>query len=115
MEQYGHGDIIQMENQDQKTIQTEQNHTQTNMKNVIDIAAGDKSYNGTKKKDGTVWETGYNNKGQLGDGTSTASNTFHKVKLNGDGDYLEEHSTNSIRRLHIHALTSRWKCIFMGI
>ena len=62
--------------------------TQTNMKNVIDVAAG-YNYTLVLKSDGTVWGTGYNGNGELGDGTTTNSNTFHKVKLNEDGEYLE--------------------------
>ena len=62
--------------------------TQTNMKNVIDIAAG---YNHTiiLKSDGTVWTSGQNKYGQLGDGSTVDSNSFHKVKLNENGEYLE--------------------------
>jgi len=40
--------------------------TKTNMKNVIDIAAG-VQHTIVLKSDGTVWTTGYNNYGQLGD------------------------------------------------
>ena len=32
------------------------------------------------KEDGTVWGTGSNNKGQLGDATTTNRNTFAKAK-----------------------------------
>ena len=42
----------------------------------------------TLKEDGTVWATGRNDYGQLGDGTTIKSNSFHKVKLNNNGDYL---------------------------
>ena len=58
------------------------------------------------KKDGTVWETGYNSKGQLGDGTTTSSNTFHKVKLNGDGDYLENIVQIAAENNTSHVLTA---------
>ncbi len=62
--------------------------TQTNMKNVIDIAAGE-SYTIILKSDGTVWTSGQNKYGQLGDGSTVDSNSFHKVKLNENGEYLE--------------------------
>ena len=79
--------------------------TQTNMKNVVDIAAG-ANHTMVLKKDGTVWETGYNSKGQLGDGTTTSSNTFHKVKLNGDGDYLENIVQIAAENNTSHVLTA---------
>ena len=62
--------------------------TQTNMKNVIDIAAGT-NHILVLKSDGTVWSTGTNKYGQLGDGSTVDSNSFHKVKLNENGEYLE--------------------------
>ena len=50
---------------------------------AIDVAAG--AYHTLiLRKDGTVWATGYNNKGQLGNGTTKTTNKFHKVKLNSD-------------------------------
>ena len=61
--------------------------TQTNMKNVTDIAAG--YYHTLVLKDGNVWAVGRNYYGQLGDGTTQDTNTFHKVKLNDKGEYLE--------------------------
>ncbi len=75
------------------------------MKNVVDIAAG-ANHTMVLKKDGTVWETGYNSKGQLGDGTTTSSNTFHKVKLNGDGDYLENIVQIAAENNTSHVLTA---------
>ena len=62
--------------------------TQTNMKAVIDIAAGT-DHTLVLKADGTVWATGLNNYGQLGNGTTENTNTFQQVKLNENGDYLE--------------------------
>ena len=62
--------------------------TQTNMKAVIDIAAGT-DHTLVLKADGTVWATGLNNYGQLGNGTTENTNTFQQVKLNENGNYLE--------------------------
>ena len=44
---------------------------------VLAIAAG-YSHSLVLKRDGTVWATGYNYYGQLGDGTNTNKNTFGK-------------------------------------
>ena len=64
------------------------NPSKISMKNVVDVAAGTQ-HTLLLKSDGTVWTTGLNNYGQLGDGTNINSNSFHKVKLNSEGDYLE--------------------------
>ena len=58
------------------------------MKAIIDIAAGN-DHTLVLKADGTVWATGLNNYGQLGNGTTENTNTFQQVKLNENGDYLE--------------------------
>lgn len=62
---------------------------QTELNNVIDVAGG-YSHTLVLTKDGTVWSTGYNGYGQLGDGTTTQRNTFEKVKLNAKGEYLSD-------------------------
>ena len=49
---------------------------------VTAIAAGD-THSVVMKKDGTVWATGENYQGQLGDGTTTWRWTFMKVVLTG--------------------------------
>ena len=69
-------------------LETRVEPVKTNMKNVIDIAAGAK-FTALLRKDGTVWVAGYNNYGQLGDGTTTNTESFHKVRLNDNGDYLQ--------------------------
>ena len=79
--------------------------TKTNMKNVIDIAAGSK-FTAILRKDGTVWTTGYNNYGQLGDGTNTNTESFHKVRLNDDGDYLENIIQITAENETLHALSA---------
>ena len=75
------------------------------MKNVIDIAAGI-HHTLVLKSDGTVWATGYNNYGQLGDGTTVNSNSFHKVKLNNNGDYLENIVQITCEETTSHALAA---------
>ena len=56
---------------------------------AVDVAAG-AQYTLVLKSDGTVWATGYNNYGQLGDGTTEDKSTFVQVKNpTGDG-YLED-------------------------
>ena len=76
----------------------------TNMKNVIDIAAGT-SFTAILRKDGTVWTVGQNNYGQLGDGTNTDTETFHKVRLNDEGDYLQDVIKITAENETLHALT----------
>jgi alpha-tubulin suppressor-like RCC1 family protein len=49
---------------------------------VTAIAAGD-THSMLLKKDGTVWATGENYQGQLGDGTKTWRWTYMKVVLAG--------------------------------
>ena len=66
---------------------------------AIDVAAG-ANHTLILRKDGTVWATGYNNKGQLGNGTTTSSNRFHKVKLNSEGDYLENIEQKQQKTIH---------------
>ena len=63
--------------------------TKVNVKNIVDIAAGNE-YTLLLKKDGTVWASGYNGNYELGDGTKVESQTFHKVRANDIGDYLED-------------------------
>ena len=76
----------------------------TNMKNVIDIAAGN-SFTAILRKDGTVWTVGQNNYGQLGDGTNTNTEIFHKVRLNDEGDYLQNVIKIAAENETLHALT----------
>ena len=45
------------------------------IEDAIDIAAG-ANHTLILRKDGTVWATGYNNKGQLGNGTTKTTNKF---------------------------------------
>ena len=77
----------------------------TNMKNVVDIAAGT-SFTAILRKDGTVWTSGLNNYGQLGDGSKTNTETFHKVKLNDEGDYLQNIIQITAENDTLHALTA---------
>ena len=55
---------------------------------AVDVAAGS-NHTLILRKDGTVWVSGYNSNGQLGDGTTTNSNKFIQVKLNENGENLE--------------------------
>ena len=72
-----------------ENIKNEQGEdVQEKVENVIDVAAGN-YHTLILKKDGTVWTTGLNNYGQLGNGTKTNSSSLSKVKLNEQGDYLE--------------------------
>ena len=48
---------------------------------AIDVAAGN-SYTVVLKADGTVWTSGYNYYGQLGNGTRENNQNFVQVKLN---------------------------------
>lgn len=60
----------------------------TNLSNIIAIAGG--GYHALAlKSDGTVWTWGYNNKGQLGDGTLTNRGNPVQVKLSS-GMILEQ-------------------------
>ncbi|MBQ2938059.1 MAG: cadherin-like beta sandwich domain-containing protein [Clostridia bacterium] len=56
------------------------------------------------KEDGTVWATGKNNLGQLGDGTTTNSNVLKQVKIDEDA-YLTNVKKISASFTHIMALT----------
>ena len=81
-------DISQREPVTAKTLITTENGEEIQeIKDIVDIAAG---YNHTLllAKDGTVWASGYNNLGQLGNGNTESSNYFYKVKLNESGEYL---------------------------
>ncbi|CDE14898.1 putative uncharacterized protein [Clostridium sp. CAG:470] len=78
--------------------------TKNTMKNVMDIAAGH-GHTLILKTDGTVWATGRNDYGQLGDGTTIKSNSFHKVKLNNNGDYLENVVAIAAGNVSSYALT----------
>ena len=46
---------------------------------VVTVAAGG-GHTMVLKKDGTLWATGWNADGQLGDGTTTDRNTFVQAK-----------------------------------
>ena len=80
---------------------------------AIDVAAG---YNYTLilRKDGTVWSSGFNNKGQLGDGTTANTTKFHKVKGENGVGYLQN-IVQIVSEDHTSHTNSRWKGIFMGI
>ena len=75
-----------------KMFQTVQNidgeKTQEEVENIIDIAAG---YYHTLvlKEDGTVWATGLNSYGQLGNGNKTSQATLTKVKGPNGVGYLQ--------------------------
>ncbi len=75
------------------------------IEDAIDIAAG-ANHTLILRKDGTVWATGYNNKGQLGDGTTKTTNKFHKVKgPNGEG-YLQNIVQIAAENNTSHVLTA---------
>ena len=63
--------------------------TDTNQKDVIDIAAGD-NFTVLLKKDGTVWATGSNGSGQLGQNNTTMSKSFIQVKSHNGKGYLTD-------------------------
>ena len=75
------------------------------MKNVVDIAAG-ANWTIVLKKDGTVWATGNNGYGQLGDGSTVGTTEFHKVKLDDNGNYLENIVQITAEDNTAHALTA---------
>ena len=54
-------------------VVAEENSTTTE-DDLVEVAAGN-SYSAVLKSDGTVWMWGYNNRGQLGNGTTTDSDT----------------------------------------
>ena len=83
------------------------------IKNVIDVATGN-NHTLVLKKDGTVWSTGYNNLGQLGDGSTVNSNSFHKVKLNDEGDYLEDIVAIAAGDYSSYAITSKGEVYAWG-
>ena len=58
------------------------------------------------RKDGTVWATGYNSKGQLGDGTTKTTNKFHKVKGPNGVGYLQNIVQIAAENNTSHALTA---------
>ena len=87
--------------------------TEEEITDAIDVAAG---YNYTLilRKDGTVWASGFNNKGQLGDGTTANTTKFHKVKGEMEQDiykiqYKQYQKTTS------HALTADGSVYSWGI
>ena len=89
-----------------ETIKNEKGEdVQEKVENVIDVAAGN-YHTLILKKDGTVWTTGLNNYGQLGNGTNTNSSSLSKVKLNDQGDYLENVVAVSAGGLTSYALTT---------
>ncbi len=79
MEQYGHGDTMEMDNQEQETKQTDQNQQKQKVEDAVDVTAG-YYFTAILKKDGTVWISGDNTYGQLGDGTTTNSSEFKQVQ-----------------------------------
>ena len=72
---------------------------------AIDVAAG-ANHTLILRKDGTVWATGYNNKGQLGDGTTKTTNKFHKVKGENGVGYLQNIVQIAAENNTSHALTA---------
>ena len=72
---------------------------------AIDIAAG-ANWTMILRADGTVWEAGYNGYGQLGDGTTTSTTVFHKVKLDNNGNYLKNIVQITAEDSTAHALTT---------
>ena len=72
---------------------------------AIDIAAG-ANWTMILRADGTVWEAGYNGYGQLGDGTTTSTTVFHKVKLDNNVNYLKNIVQITAEDSTAHALTT---------
>ncbi len=61
-----------------------------------------------------MWASGFNNKGQLGDGTTANTTKFHKVKGENGVGYLQN-IVQIVSEDHTsHALTADGRCIFMG-
>ena len=52
------------------------------------------------KRDGSVWATGWNNFGQLGDGTKTDRSTFVEV-ISGDVQAVSAGLGHSLSLIHI--------------
>ncbi len=61
---------------------------------AIDVASGN-NHTVVLKSDGTVWASGYNGYGQLGNGTTTNSNEFVQVKRLNRKRIFNRHNRNS--------------------
>lgn len=75
----------------------------TDITDAIDVASG-YSFSMILREDGTVWTAGYNGYGQLGNGATADRYEFQKVKLNANGDYLENIVAISAGANTAHAL-----------
>ena len=83
------------------------------IEDAIDIAAGG-NFSVILRRDGTVWTSGYNDKGQLGNGTTNKEKKFHKVKLNANGEYLENIIQVTAGGHTTYALTANGKVYSWG-
>ena len=81
------------------------NNEQEEITDAIDIAGG-YYYTLILREDGTVWASGQNNYGQLGNGTTVNSNLFYKVKLDDNGSYLENIISIASEAYTAHALSA---------
>ena len=70
---------------------------------VPQVASGE-GFTVVLKEDGTVWSTGTNDSGQLGDGTTTNRNKLAQVKID-ENTYLKDIKKISVGYAHVVALT----------
>ena len=87
--------------------------TYENVTDAIDIATGH-NHTVVLKSDGTVWTTGNNGYGQLGDGTTSSRNILRKVKLNKDGEELKNIIGVTAGNVSSYALTKDGKVYSWG-
>ena len=86
------------------TTDVDGNTTYEEMKDAIDIATGH-GHTLVLKKDGTVWATGRNDYGQLGNGKTSKQNTLTQVKGPNGVGYLKDIIAITAGNVSSYALT----------